>query len=512
MPTEYCIYLRKSRQDLEAEARGEGDTLARHERILMRHAQQHLLPIGAIYRELASGERIASRPVMQQLLTEVEDGRWRGVLVTETSRLARGDTIDQGIVAQSFKFSGTLIVTPQKTYDPSNEIDEDIVEMGLFLSRQEYRMIRRRQVAGRVAATREGRFTGNRAPYGYRRVRLPRGWTLEPEPDEAPFVRLIYDLRAGGWGYQRIANHLSDLQVPTRTGAAWMPATIRDILSNPHYAGYTASPRRPAKKKASAGDIAVTRPRAQDVELYEGLHDAIVDRALWHSLNDPQQQIYNARLPHRFALSNPLAGLLVCSCCGKRMVRRPATGGAFYDTYLCPTRGCPTVSQSCESVEQLLIQSLQAFLRNLELQAPDKKPDLSGDQAALRSVEEQLSGIDARIRKTFDLVEDGTYTKEIFTARQAELSQKRLGLVAAQHKIQARLNRAAEEYRASMQLAPSVRHVLDVYDPASSPQERNDLLKTVIDHIDYNKTTKTKKFAQSTLTLTIHPKIHHTDN
>ena len=28
----YLIYLRKSRADLEAEARGEGETLARHER------------------------------------------------------------------------------------------------------------------------------------------------------------------------------------------------------------------------------------------------------------------------------------------------------------------------------------------------------------------------------------------------------------------------------------------------------------------------------------------------
>ena len=35
MSTEYAIYLRKSRADLEAEAHGEGDTLARHEHILM---------------------------------------------------------------------------------------------------------------------------------------------------------------------------------------------------------------------------------------------------------------------------------------------------------------------------------------------------------------------------------------------------------------------------------------------------------------------------------------------
>ena len=72
MPTDYALYLRKSRADLEAEAHGEGDTLTRHEHILMELAKSRALPIGAIYREIVSGERIANRPVMQQLLS-----RWR---------------------------------------------------------------------------------------------------------------------------------------------------------------------------------------------------------------------------------------------------------------------------------------------------------------------------------------------------------------------------------------------------------------------------------------------------
>jgi hypothetical protein len=32
----YCMYLRKSRADLEAEARGEGETLKRHEKNIAR--------------------------------------------------------------------------------------------------------------------------------------------------------------------------------------------------------------------------------------------------------------------------------------------------------------------------------------------------------------------------------------------------------------------------------------------------------------------------------------------
>ena len=136
---EYCIYLRKSRADLDAEAHGEGETLARHERILLELAKRDKLNVTEIYREIVSGDTIAARPVMQQLLQEVQAGRWAGVLVVEVERLARGETIDQGIVAQTFQYSETKIVTPLKTYDPTNEYDEEYFEFGLFMSPQDYR-------------------------------------------------------------------------------------------------------------------------------------------------------------------------------------------------------------------------------------------------------------------------------------------------------------------------------------------------------------------------------------
>ena len=179
----YCIYLRKSRKDLEAEQAGQGETLARHERILLALAKQKNLIVGKIYREIVSGETIAARPVMQQVLREVESGMWEGVLVMEVERLARGDTIDQGIVQRAFQYSNTYIVTPQKTYDPSDEFDEEYFEFGLFMSRREYKTIKRRMQAGRYAAAKEGKWPFNTAPYGFRRTKLQneKGWTLEPD-------------------------------------------------------------------------------------------------------------------------------------------------------------------------------------------------------------------------------------------------------------------------------------------------------------------------------------------
>ena len=62
----YCIYLRKSRADIELESYNEGETLARHEKVLKELAGKMNLQIAQIYKEIVSGETIAARPVVQQ--------------------------------------------------------------------------------------------------------------------------------------------------------------------------------------------------------------------------------------------------------------------------------------------------------------------------------------------------------------------------------------------------------------------------------------------------------------
>lgn len=193
---------------MEAEAHGEGETLARHEKLLLELAKKRNYNVTQIYREVVSGETIAARPVMQHLLQEVEQGLWDGVIVVEVERLARGDTIDQGIMAQTFKYSNTLIITPLKVYDPNNEFDEEYFEFGLFMSRREYKTINRRLQRGRVASSKEGKYAASRRPYGYERVRIQndKGWTLNPIDEEADIVRLIFKLYTEGQEQPNVIN------------------------------------------------------------------------------------------------------------------------------------------------------------------------------------------------------------------------------------------------------------------------------------------------------------------
>ena len=120
----YYAYLRKSRADRDAEAHGEGETLLRHEKILEGLSSKLGITISKFYREIVSGETIQDRPVVQELLQDISNGKCDGVLVVEVERLARGDTSDQGTIAKYFKFSDTLIITPLKIFDPTDEYDE----------------------------------------------------------------------------------------------------------------------------------------------------------------------------------------------------------------------------------------------------------------------------------------------------------------------------------------------------------------------------------------------------
>ena len=123
---QYAMYLRKSRADIEMEALGEGETLAKHKTMLMNLAAKHDIHPDqiTIYQEIVSGESIQDRPEVQRLLHDVYDNKYKGVLVVEVERLARGNTKDQGEVAEAFQMTDTKIITPVKVYDPQNEFDQ----------------------------------------------------------------------------------------------------------------------------------------------------------------------------------------------------------------------------------------------------------------------------------------------------------------------------------------------------------------------------------------------------
>ena len=202
----YCMYLRKSRADKDYENSSTEAILNRHEKALLELAQNNNYKISQIFREVVSGETLSQRPEMQKLLAQVENNMYDGVLVMEVERLARGNSVDQGIIAQAFKYSNTLIITPTKVYDPQNEFDEEYFEFGLFMSRREYKTINRRLNAGRLASCKEGKFVGSITPYGYSKEKLKnqKGYKLVPDLEESKVLKLIFELYTNSMGIRNI--------------------------------------------------------------------------------------------------------------------------------------------------------------------------------------------------------------------------------------------------------------------------------------------------------------------
>ena len=132
---EVIIYLRKSRSDDPA-LTVEG-VLFKHETQLQEYALTVFgdhIPEYNIFREVVSGETIAARPIMQQVMRLLETGTRRAALVIEPARLSRGDLEDCGRIINTFRYTNTLVITPPKTYDLTDEYDRKFFEMELMRS------------------------------------------------------------------------------------------------------------------------------------------------------------------------------------------------------------------------------------------------------------------------------------------------------------------------------------------------------------------------------------------
>ena len=508
----YCIYLRKSRADSELEAQGQGDTLARHKRTLLALAERLHLPIGAIYEEVVSGETIAARPEVQRMLGDIEKGMWAGVLVMEVERLARGDTIDQGMIAQTFKYSNTKIVTPQKIYDPNNLMDEEFFEFGLFMSRREYRAINRRLQMGRAASQKEGKFIGSVAPYGYRRKKLEKqkGYTLEIDETEAPAVRMIFDwyTAKSDWiGVSIIANQLNQRQIPTRSGGKWTTTRVIEILRNPVYNGKIRANYRSVKKHMRDGQIHQSRERDLDAPVYEGLHPPLVNDAQFTIAQERLSSHKGMPVRHIDRVCNPLAGLVICGECGHKMKRRPLRDGK--EVLICDYPQCSTVSSPLSVVEDELLDALYAWA--MAYQTNDKRDELrQSDQRREQAAQTECAGLQRelhtlqkQLNTAHDLLEQGVYDVPTFLSRSqtlsALLSEKQTALQRAQTGLeQIRLQRQESEA-----LLPAVQNILANYRDTADVNVRNKMLKEVLDSIVYNKHTGLRWADQSDLSLSL---------
>ena len=486
----YAIYLRKSRKDLDLEAMGEGETLARHKTALLELAEKQGLYIEKIYEEMVSGESIAARPQMQQLLEDVWNDEYKGVLVMEIERLARGNTKDQGEVSEAFAASKTLIVTPSKTYDPTNEFDEEYFEFGLFMSRREYKTIRRRMERGLLAAIKEGNYVGSLPPYGYDIVRINKKERTLKLNEQSKYVEMMFnwfvkDRMSPG----QIAKQLTAMGIPTQTGKPeWNRATVKDILQNNLYTGMIRWNRRKTSKEYDEGKVTRKKRRLtpNDYLVVPGKHPAIVDQEIF----DKAQTLWSGNVPVKAntTITNPFARLMFCKHCGKAI----SYASYAHKNGTVKPRMVHRESEKCKVKSAFYDDVLKAVIQALKLRVADFEFKMTNDEVKrqakqqiqiIESLEKELSAQEARRTKLFEYLESAIYTKEEFMERKEIITDR---IEKLKDNIQSERKKSFDD----VDYEELIHKFSEVVDALSNPdipaKRKNDLLKEIISRIEYD--------------------------
>ncbi len=511
---QYVKYLRKSQFDRDYAELSVEETLKRHDAILDRLAQERGYYVAKTYQEVVSGESIAVRPEIQKMLEEVSAGLYAGVLVVDVERLARGNGADQAYISQVFQFSGTKIITPQKTYDPTNEFDEEYFEFGLFMSRREYKTINRRLIRGRDSSAAEGKYISSIAPYGYTRVKLPdeKGYTLAPHPQESLAIKKIFEMYLDHSGTKVIANYLNDNNIPTRHGGLWTYSTILQIITNPVYMGKIRRGWSRQIKTVEHGAVKKHTRRSRDMQtyhIYDGLHPALVSEADFAKAQEIRDSNRSAaRVKNSFVLMNPFAGLLFCAVCGQRVARTTLSASRNHKARLrCVNgRNCHNVSADYDAVEREIIAALRSWLQGykVKIDTIGYADEIAAATRQLQSTRQQIDRLTAQLDNAFDLVEQGVYTLQTFQTRRAKLTDS---IEKAEDKC-ARIERLLSEFKteqtARQALIPHTEELLDRYDSMTNA-ERNALLKEILEKIEYY------KGADGEIVINLYPRLPKID-
>ena len=488
-----AIYLRKSRAEEYSDSLD--DTLSRHSKILKEYAEKMNYAVVDTFEEVVSGESLYARPQMMKLLEHVEAGEYDAVLCMDIDRLGRGGMRDQGIILDAFKYSSTLIITPDKIYNLNDEMDEELTEFKSFMSRREYKIITKRLRRGLKQTINDGGYIAN-APYGYEKVIIDKKPSLKIVESEAAFVKMMYEMYLSGNGCDTIARRVNELGAKPRRTNSFGRTTIRTILKNPTYCGKIAWNKKSHIKKGVRGNSKeiITYNKPETWTIVDGLHEAIISESDFEKV---QKILQSRHIPSKKiggVLKNPLAGLIVCSNCGHKLQLQLTKDEKYIR---CVSHYCCSGTK-LELVESAVINYLHACLKKINLQLTAKaENNLSSDlfETALADCRKELELTKIQLDKLRDLLEQGVYDIPTYKQRSEILTKK---ITALENQEQQLINDIGLNRKQDLiELKEKLSDVLRLY-YSSDATSKNQLLKSVIQEISYSKDTR-----QSELSLII---------
>ena len=494
-PDEVLDYLRKSRTDdplLSVE-----EVLKKHETILDEWAEKYLgakVPEKNKFREIVSGETIADRPKVKEVLKLIESPKIKAILIVEVQRLSRGDLEDAGYLIKILRYTNTLVITPQKIYDLRDEYDRDMFERELkrgneFLEYQKKIMNR-----GTLLSVSQGNYLGSHPPYGYNKTWIMEGKrkcpTLAINEEEANVVRMIFDMYVNkDMGRNNICNYLDSVGIKPPKGEHWSPASLKDLLENVHYIGKVKWNWRKTVTIVEDGEIVKTNPKSKVGEylIYDGKHEAIISEELFNAAQEKQGRNHRAKPTTK--IRNPLASLLYCQC-GKAMTLRTYKYNDANPRLLCNDQiHCKTGSCTYEEMMDIVVDTLKQCIKDFEIRIKNDQGDaMKLHEKLLKSLEKKMQDLEAKELAQWEAQANPDPSlrmpKHIFN----QLNKKLLKEMEEVKEAMCNARKSMPEPVDYKEKLARFQDALDaLLDPDVDALQKNKLLKACIERIDYKR-------------------------
>ena len=340
-----------------------------------------------------SGYTFEQREGYQEMRRGLMRHKYDILIVKDFSRFSRRNS--RGLVElEDLRDAGVRIISIEDNIDFPNDDDWLKIQFQFLInempvtdtSKKVKSVIRRRQADGAWLCA---------APYGYL---LNKQKQFEIVPTEAEIVREIFRLYLDGWGYKKIANHLTEQGVPTprmseqlRREAEgeesrrtlkkdWAIVTVQGILDNDFYIG-TLRQGKYTRARINGKDV---KRDALEHIVIEGHHQAIIDYRTFATVRALRQQRSTSHYRGKKINDNVYSGFLECGDCGSPMFAmsrrdlRPAyTCGTYHRRGL---SGCTSHHIRVDKLDELL----KLYLNRVKDSSAEMLEHLNADLARER--------------------------------------------------------------------------------------------------------------------------------
>ena len=261
------------------------------------------------------------------------------------------------------------------------------------------------------------------APYGYI---INARQEFEIVPTEAEIIRTVFRLYQDGWGYKKIANHLTDEGIPTprmaerqrkeaegkeykrEVKSAWAIATIQGILENDFYIGTMRSSKY-MRKKINGKDI--LRDESEHIVI-ENHHQAIITYREFATVKALMESRSKGNYRGQKKYDNVYSGFLECGDCGSPMFAMSRAD--LKDAYRCGTyhrrglKGCTSHHIRVEKLDEILKLYIKMVRDNSSEMLEQLNADLEKQQEDIRETDRSEENLEEIL---LDLQEELKATK-----------------------------------------------------------------------------------------------------